>query len=310
MDNFTPIRNGLNDHIKAGRISPFDLGIYLFLHMHADWATGIYTGCALTIAYAFQDLTLKEHIQKALRRLRERQYINYRKGDGTRGGYSILINKYEPRVGELCGTRLNAWKHGELIQPEYELWNGGGTVMALPRHGEDSVMAPIQEDNQEVQEVIQEVKRTPNPACERIYNAYPRKVGKAASLKAISKALASTTEEFLYSQVVKFAESPAGQRGQYTPYPATWFNQERYNDDPSQWYAISPSDSGPSKAEQREAANIGAYQQFARGLEAKNRAAANDSGGGTRGNTDGESAGAVRRELIGPDCRTTTNSVQ
>jgi hypothetical protein len=159
MDNFTPIRNGLSDHIKAGWISPFDLGVYLFLHMHADWATGIYSGCALTIAYAFQDLSLKEHIQKSLRRLRDQKYINYRRGDGSRGGYPILLNKYEPRIGELSGSRLNAWKHGELVQPEYEPRNCGGTVKTLSRNCDDSVMAPIQEVK-ELQEA-QEVKRAP-----------------------------------------------------------------------------------------------------------------------------------------------------
>jgi hypothetical protein len=128
VDNFTPLRNGLVDHIQQGKLCPFDLGIYTFLHLHADWATGVYHGCALAIAHGFSDPSLKHHINKSLIRLRERQYINYQKGCGRRGGYPILINKYSPRVGELCGTRLNAWKYGELCQPEYEPWNGGGTV--------------------------------------------------------------------------------------------------------------------------------------------------------------------------------------
>lgn len=156
MDNFTPLRNGLSEHIKDGRLGPYDLGIYSFLHMHADWATGVYRGCALTIAFGFGDPSIKEHVQKSLRRLRDRSYINYRKGDGARGAYSILINKYDPRIGELCGTRLNAWKHGELAKPEYEPKNGHRTVMALSRNGDGTVVAPIQE----VQEVKEEKNKT------------------------------------------------------------------------------------------------------------------------------------------------------
>ena len=61
-------------------------------------------------------------------RLRQRKYINYRKGNGTRGGYPILIHKYEVRVAGTVRHRLNAWKNGELAKPEYEPWNCGGTV--------------------------------------------------------------------------------------------------------------------------------------------------------------------------------------
>jgi hypothetical protein len=86
-------------------------------------------------------------------------------------------------------------------------------------------------------------------ACERIYKAYPRHVGKATALKAIAKAItdiqeqkARTSDEAadsLYSQVTKFAASPSGQRGQYTPHPATWMNVARYFDDPREWCAAT-----------------------------------------------------------------------
>ena len=145
MDNFTAIRNGIREHVSAGKLSPFDLGIYTFLHLWADWKTGIYQGCALSIAYSFGDPSQKGHIQQSLRRLRDRRYINYPRGDGSRGGYSILIHKYEPTVGELLGTRLNAWKNGVLVQPDYELQNGGDTVATRSRNGDATVMTPIQD---------------------------------------------------------------------------------------------------------------------------------------------------------------------
>jgi hypothetical protein len=145
MDNFTSIRNGIREHIKAGKLNPFDLGVYVCLHLSVDWATGIYHGCALSIAFMFADPRLKGHIQQSLRRLRDRGYINYRKGKGARGGYPMLIHKYEPTAGKLCGTRLNAWKWGDLVQPEYEPLNGRATVKPLPCCGDATVMMPIQD---------------------------------------------------------------------------------------------------------------------------------------------------------------------
>jgi len=142
LNNFTAIRNGLLDHALAGKLSPFDFGLYVFLIMRAEYLTGIYQGCALTIAYQFGDPSQKEHIQKALRRLRDRNYVNYRNGDGSRGAYQILINKFDVTVGELCGTRLNAFKHGQLVKPEYERENGRGTVETLSWHRGDTVVTP------------------------------------------------------------------------------------------------------------------------------------------------------------------------
>jgi hypothetical protein len=142
MENFTPIRNGLLAHALVGKLSPFDFGLYVFLIMRADYASGIYDGCAMTIACQFGDPSLKEHVQKALRRLRDKKYVNHRNGDGSRGAYKILINKFFVTVGELSGQRLNAWKHNGLVQPEYEPWNSGDTVTPLSWHGGDTVVAP------------------------------------------------------------------------------------------------------------------------------------------------------------------------
>jgi len=82
--------------------------------------------------------------------------------------------------------------------------------------------------------------------CEKIYKAYPRKVGKGAALKAIQNAVKrlevlvdkeqiDNAETFLAGKVQAFASSPKGQAGQFCPHPATWFNQERYFDDPAEW---------------------------------------------------------------------------
>jgi hypothetical protein len=145
MENFTPIRNGLLDHALAGKLSPFDFGIFVFLIMRADYSTGICSTCAVTIACQFGDPSEKKHIQRALHRLRERKFINYPGGDGSRGAYPILINKFFVTVGRLSGCRLNAWKHGDLVKPEYEPAGGGAAVEGRWCGGGAAVKGPNKE---------------------------------------------------------------------------------------------------------------------------------------------------------------------
>lgn len=85
---------------------------------------------------------------------------------------------------------------------------------------------------------------------EAIYAAYPRKAARAAALKAISAALVKASQPghegnanpaaWLLARVEAYAASPAGRSppkdaGDFRPHPATWFNQERYHDDPAEW---------------------------------------------------------------------------
>lgn len=86
------------------------------------------------------------------------------------------------------------------------------------------------------------------PDLEGIYAEYPRKVGKSGALKAISRAFdrlvsgqdgqklePEAANAFLRMTTQRFARSPAGRAGEFTPHPATWFNNSRYLDDPSEW---------------------------------------------------------------------------
>ena len=85
------------------------------------------------------------------------------------------------------------------------------------------------------------------------YLAYPRHVAPAAAIKAIRKAVdrlrrgcdeyvamdSETARRFLWKKATEYARSPAGQKPpgpeDFRPHPATWFNQERYFDDPAEW---------------------------------------------------------------------------
>lgn len=69
-----------------------------------------------------------------------------------------------------------------------------------------------------------------------IYVLYPRKVGREAALRKIKQAI----KEFGFEKVMEATKIYAlAWKGEkiltFCPYPATWFGQKRFNDDPSEW---------------------------------------------------------------------------
>jgi Helix-turn-helix domain len=83
--------------------------------------------------------------------------------------------------------------------------------------------------------------------AELIYEAYPKKVGKPQAICAIRRALAKHPFDFLLERTRQFASACTGDP-RYIPYPARWFAEERFNDDPATWpHATGPkSKSAPA----------------------------------------------------------------
>jgi len=131
------------------------------------------------------------------------------------------------------------------------------------------------ENEDEIEEVVNEKKCRVD--AEKIYSNYPRKVAKGAALKAIDSAFkrlcrgeipsvnADRAEDFLLHSVERYAKSDAGNRGKFTPHPATWFNESRYADDEKEWTKPSNStDSSPEPAGQYVLDHIRARNAAAR----------------------------------------------
>jgi hypothetical protein len=77
--------------------------------------------------------------------------------------------------------------------------------------------------------------RSKNQAAENIYEAYPRKTGRATAIKAILRAMKTHDPAFLLERTKAYAGAIHWQDRQFIPHPATWFNGERFNDDPKEW---------------------------------------------------------------------------
>jgi hypothetical protein len=71
--------------------------------------------------------------------------------------------------------------------------------------------------------------------CEEIYAAYPRKVAKPEALRAIQKAISRGTLASTLLAATKLFAVTTDLDVRFIPHPATWFNQERFNDDPATW---------------------------------------------------------------------------
>ena len=83
--------------------------------------------------------------------------------------------------------------------------------------------------------------------AEVIYKAYPRKIGKGAAIKAIVKALnKGVSANILLHAVNEYSDAIAWQQNRsLIPHPATWFNQERWEDDPKEWEQPTQGNQGP-----------------------------------------------------------------
>lgn len=73
-----------------------------------------------------------------------------------------------------------------------------------------------------------------------IYDAYPLKVGKPVAIAAIEKQMKITPAIKLLELTKLFASTRNGNL-EFCPHPSTWFNQQRFNDDPSTWKSAANS---------------------------------------------------------------------
>ena len=66
---------------------------------------------------------------------------------------------------------------------------------------------------------------------EDFYNYFPRKTAKGSARKAWVNAIAKTDPDVIISQAALFAASVEGKDKKFIPHPATWLNQERWDDE-------------------------------------------------------------------------------
>jgi hypothetical protein len=147
---------------------------------------------------------------------------------------------------------------------------------------------------------------TDSEQARAVYLAYPRHVAPRAALKAIQKAVERLVKDkaqpdeqsarrHLWKMATLYARSPAGQKppkgcDDFRPHPTTWFNQDRFADDPREWQKPNGvSVNGISNHSTKQARTIAAGQAVA-ALFA-DRASSNGNGSAPRRPVGGDGAG-------------------
>ncbi len=197
-----------------------------------------------------------ESAQKALKKFLEPdEYSRTRDYDGRRlqiidGGWHVLnhekyrkmLTEEERREQKRKWWRENRGKKDTLDTPLDTLAETSQTSTSeadqrqirseVETNHKTTLLTGVSENDE-----VKQLKRPKEPSAEEIYQAYPRKEGKGAALKAILNVLKAGTicATDLLATVKIFAKSKAGQAGQFCPHPATWFNQKRFEDNQDEW---------------------------------------------------------------------------
>jgi uncharacterized protein YdaU (DUF1376 family) len=128
-----------------------------------------------------------------------------------------------------CPSNAQAMLKHDLSIPQALLGDGSVTVTPTPT----PTPTPTTKKNNT------HLQSGEDLAAEEIYQAYPRKVAKAEALRAIKKAMKDSPVTDLLEITKLFAASQTP-GSPFTPYPASWFNGRRYEDDPSAWVQVVP----------------------------------------------------------------------
>jgi hypothetical protein len=141
-EHYVPIRPGIAEHLLRGDISTFEFGVYVIVHLQADYRKGIWRGSAPRILNSAPRGAKLREVQRALEHLAELGLLKHFHKPGQRGNFPFLINKFTVRSGALKGKRLNADKSDSWQSPVYEFCADDDADDSADVRAED---APIQE---------------------------------------------------------------------------------------------------------------------------------------------------------------------
>jgi hypothetical protein len=116
-----PIRPGIEEHLIRGAMSAEEFGIYVLIHIQADYRTGKWHGSAPRIVATMPRGASLRKVQRTLQHFEDVGYLKSFRAQGVRGNTAYLIDKFTVRSGALRGYRLNAAKSESSGRPFYEL---------------------------------------------------------------------------------------------------------------------------------------------------------------------------------------------
>ncbi len=116
-NGFAPIRRGLWEHIRDGRMSHLETLAFVYICSQADTRTGTWKGCAKSLA---GELGLRERTARdVLEKMERGDYIRRFAVPGLHSCYPILIHKFPITQGEHNGEQLNALQSKSPVDLRY-----------------------------------------------------------------------------------------------------------------------------------------------------------------------------------------------
>lgn len=163
-------------------------------------------------------------IRAAIDELRDAGYLVVEQGRGERGHFGeVEYRLSDPAIRKSDTGRFT----------DSGLSDGGSS---------DSGESPTKEDHPSEHHLEEDeslfptdgLDEPPAPAATfaEFYMAYPRKVAKEDARKAFEKAAKSTDPSVIVEGARRYAADPSLPEKQYIPYPASWLNAGRWDDEP------------------------------------------------------------------------------
>jgi hypothetical protein len=116
-NGFAPIRRGLWEHVRDGRMSHLEALAFVYICSQSDTRTGTWKGCAKSLA---GELGMKERTARdVLEKMEHGDYIRRFAVPGLHSCYPILIHKFPITQGEHNGEQLNALESKSPIDLAY-----------------------------------------------------------------------------------------------------------------------------------------------------------------------------------------------
>jgi len=276
FNGFIAIRRGLLEHLRRGKLTETEALTFIIILGLANPYTGIWWGSAKSLWGEYPFYGNERRARRALEGLASKWYIRRLSTPGKHSNYPILIDKYEVKVGDKAGLRLNARKSKNENSLSYEKIGsrrGEGEVGVIPI-GEHVVKdglfgmgqppskaassPPLLKKEKEKENENEKKKRknttqaSPSLGFHVFWGNYPRKVGKPTALRAWNKIIRSVASMVIIQGLERWKQTEQWQKegGKFIPYPATFLNQRRWEDE--------PPPKGLNRAEQRDKRNLAA----------------------------------------------------
>jgi hypothetical protein len=236
-NGFVPLRRGLWEHLRDGRMSPFEALAFIYICSQADTRTGIWKGSAgaLVIELGFNSRTARDLLERMERGGYIRRFCN----PGVRHCYPILVHKFPITQGEHNGKVLDALsstKQGGLLDLKYFPCEVRVEV-DVEVHGKVHA-SQRRSENREERKTLSSASastsaslesETRSAAFDVFWERWPRKEAKPAAVRSWTK-IPVAEYPAIMAGLEKWILSNQWKRG-VIPHPATWLNGKRWLDE-------------------------------------------------------------------------------